>query len=121
MANAFSSIDSSSKASITQGLQSGPLKALEALSVYTPARPGDRTLVDALHPFCYALAHGDDLGLAVGKAVAGAERTRGMQAKLGRATYVGKPEDEKELPPDPGAWGVATLLKGFEKGLREDF
>ena len=44
-----------------------------------------------------------------------------MQAKLGRATYVGKPEDEKELPPDPGARGVATLLKGFEKGLREDF
>ena len=124
LANAFNSLGSSeakSSSSLSHDLKEAPSKALDALSTYTPARPGDRTLVDALHPFCQSLAEGDDLNVAVSKARAGAEGTRGMQARLGRATYVGTSEDEAELPPDPGAWGVAALLEGFERGLREEY
>lgn len=105
-----------------------PLRALDALAAHTPARPGDRTLVDALHPFSDALAHRAGLTTAVSAARAGAESTRGMAARLGRATYVrggkGADGDEEEggegLPPDPGAWGVAAILEGFMRGLRSE-
>ena len=106
-------------------LYSSPLAALESLSHYTPARQGDRTIVDALYPFCTSLAacttdnKGQKFGEAVGEARKGAERTKGMKARLGRATYVGV-RDEEALPPDPGAWGVAVLLEGFAKGLNEE-
>ena len=36
-------------------------QASEALSKYTPARPGDRTLVDALEPFVRTLSETGDL------------------------------------------------------------
>ena len=39
--------------------------ALEALAKYTPARVGDRTLVDALHPFVIELNEKFDLRKAV--------------------------------------------------------
>lgn len=95
-----------------------PLHALQALSIHTPARPGDRTLIDALSPFCEALANGSGLEEAVQGARKGADGTHGMQARLGRATYVGSSEAEK-LPPDPGAWGVAAIIEGFVRGLQK--
>ncbi|KAF9459766.1 Dak1 domain-containing protein [Collybia nuda] len=94
--------------------------ALRALGKHTPAKQGDRTLVDALAPFCAALSSGQRLEEAVEKAKYGAEQTRNMRAVLGRATYVstsGDPESDT-LPPDPGAWGVAAILTGFCHGLR---
>lgn len=97
-----------------------PLLALHDLSMHTPARPGDRTLVDALAPFCEALSGAAGLEKAAQEARKGAESTRGMQAKLGRATYVGGESGEAgNLPPDPGAWGVAVILEGFVDGLRK--
>lgn len=97
---------------------SAPLHALQALSSYTPARPGDRTLVDALHPFCVALDSGHSFTNAVEEAVKGAESTRNMAPKLGRAVYVGLDTDfGKELPPDPGAWGLKAIFEGLEKGF----
>ena len=63
---------------------------------------------------------------AVRRAREGAESTRGMKARLGRAVYVGinqgKGDDQDEgdvrgLPPDPGAWGVAAILEGLWKGM----
>ena len=119
LSNALSSIRPSG-----DGIQATPLRALQALSGYTPARPGDRTLVDSLAPFCDSLAAGDGLSRATELARQGAEKTSGMKARLGRATYVGAGEasdDEQEkqkIPPDPGAWGVAALLEGLEKGLK---
>ncbi|KAN0066568.1 hypothetical protein ACQY0O_000662 [Thecaphora frezii] len=92
------------------------LGALENLGRYTPARPGDRTLVDALDPFCRALGEGKPLGEAVQAAKSGAESTVKLTPRLGRATYVGSKE-AGEMPPDPGAWGIWALTDGLRKGL----
>lgn len=85
--------------------------ALDSLSTYTPARKGDRTLVDALQPFVEELTTSHDLKAAARAAKAGAERTKGMKASLGRTVYVGG-EAWKEVP-DPGAYGLAELFLGF--------
>ncbi|KAG2148927.1 DAK1 DegV-like protein [Suillus clintonianus] len=92
--------------------------ALIALGAHTPARPGDRTVVDALAPFCAVLSS-DDASLedAVIAVKEGAESTRGMKARLGRASYVGGGEGGVGVPPDPGAWGVAHIVDGFAKGI----
>lgn len=100
---------------------SAPLHALQALSSYTPARPGDRTLVDALDPFCVALDSGHSFAIAVEEAVKGAESTRNMTPRLGRAVYIGFDTDlGKDLPPDPGAWGLKAVFEGLEKGLASE-
>ena len=73
--------------------------ALEGLSKYTSARPGDRTLIDALAPFVAEISRTSDLSKAVEAARAGADSTKDMNARLGRASYV---DSSKGLPPDPG-------------------
>lgn len=85
------------------------MSALLSLRKYTPAQPGDRTLVDALQPFIVALA--DDKGLAAAARAAreGADSTKGMAASLGRSVYVGEIGDTL----DPGAVGIAVLVEGF--------
>lgn len=99
-----------------------PLYALDVLTEHTPAKPGDRTVIDALHPFCIALAYPSEdadtksvLARAVRQAVEGAIKTKDMMPKLGRATYV-QVDEGGTLPMDPGAWGVAKLLEGFVDG-----
>jgi triose/dihydroxyacetone kinase / FAD-AMP lyase (cyclizing) len=97
--------------------------ALSALGKHTPAKPGDRTIVDALFPFCRALSLGKTLEEAVREGKGGAESTRQMQAVLGRAAYVNLAADwngGEGLPPDPGAWGIAIILEGFCLGLHGD-
>ncbi|KZT18852.1 DAK1/DegV-like protein [Neolentinus lepideus HHB14362 ss-1] len=100
-----------------------PLSALQSLSSYTPARPGDRTVIDALHPFCATLSSVQSLEKAVEAAKDGARSTEGMKARLGRAVYVGGAEEGKDgengLPPDPGAWGVAAIVEGVWFGYNE--
>lgn len=94
--------------------------ALESLSNYTPARPGDRTVIDSLSPFCNALASGSTFEESVLAARRGAESTRGMKAKLGRATYVGDGGEAGNgdvIPPDPGAVGVAAIVEGVYEGF----
>lgn len=93
-----------------------PASALNSLSAHTPARSGDRTLVDALQPFSDALASSKGLKEAVAAARRGAEKTRGMRPRLGRAAYVNE-LGEKDLPPDPGAWGIAALIEGLYEGM----
>ncbi|KAG6832338.1 hypothetical protein H0H87_001979 [Tephrocybe sp. NHM501043] len=94
------------------------LAGLDALGKYTPAKPGDRTLVDALAPFCEALSQDDgSLEQSADAARKGAESTRRMTPVLGRAAYVTLPTDAANLPPDPGAWGVLAIVEGFVKGL----
>ncbi|CCC10047.1 hypothetical protein SMACR_02626 [Sordaria macrospora] len=88
----------------------------EALSKYTPARPGDRTLIDALYPFVDALEKTGDVKKAAEAAKQGAEGTKGMKANLGRTVYIGGSGFEQV--PDPGAWGLAKFflgLAGIEK------
>ncbi|ERS99325.1 dihydroxyacetone kinase [Sporothrix schenckii 1099-18] len=84
----------------------------DTLSRYTPARPGDRTLVDALYPFVDKLAaSGSSVADAAAASRAGAEHTKGMKASLGRTVYVGGSGFEKV--PDPGAWGLACFFEGL--------
>jgi dihydroxyacetone kinase len=86
-------------------------QSCEALSRYTPARPGDRTLVDALYPFVDVLANTGDVKQAAEAAQNAAEGTKGMKASLGRTVYIGGSGFEKV--PDPGAWGLASFFLGL--------
>jgi len=86
-------------------------QSCEALSKYTPARPGDRTLIDSLYPFVETLELSGDLAEAADAAKQGALKTKGMHAVLGRAVYVG--ESRYDEVPDPGAWGLAAFFLGL--------
>jgi dihydroxyacetone kinase phosphoprotein-dependent L subunit len=92
------------------------------------ARPGDKTLVDALAPAAIALAHGEAAGLsltevaddAVAAAAAGADATAGMVATLGRASRLG---DRSLGSVDPGARSLALVLQAVvdpETGSRNE-
>ncbi|KAG1772029.1 hypothetical protein EDD22DRAFT_475450 [Suillus occidentalis] len=85
-------------------------------STHTPARPGDRIVFDALASWCAVLLSNSSLEDAV---KAGAGKTRGMKAQLLRTDIVcGGGEGRIGIPPDPGAWGVANLVVGFQKLLQ---
>ncbi|CAK7236687.1 hypothetical protein SEUCBS140593_009703 [Sporothrix eucalyptigena] len=94
-------------------------EALARLQQATPARQGDRTLMDGLEPFVYALAKSDgspaSLTAAVAAAKAGVEATKGMKASLGRSVYV--EASNWEAVPDPGAVGVLAILEGIVSAL----
>lgn len=98
-------------------------KALAALEKYTPAKPGDRTLVDALEPFVESLAKTGSVEKAAAASRTGAESTKGMKASLGRTVYVGG-SGFKEVP-DPGAYGLSEFFLGLagkptsEKAVKE--
>lgn len=91
--------------------------SLTALGKYTPAQPGDRTLMDALVPFVQVLAETGDVERAAQEAAKGAGATKGMKASLGRAVYVGGEEGWMGKIPDPGAWGLREFLGGLAGGL----
>ncbi|KAG6373703.1 dhal domain-containing protein [Boletus reticuloceps] len=107
--------------SLSTGSYSPLKEALVALGKHTPARPGDRTVVDALVPLCGSVTsttttmQNPGLKAIVEAVKKGAENTRGMKARLGRASYV--TADDGEVPPDPGAWGMAAMVEGFVNGL----
>lgn len=86
-------------------------QSCDALSRYTPARPGDRTLVDALYPFVEVLGETGDLKTAAEAAKKAADGTKGMKPGLGRSVYVGGSGYEEV--PDPGAWGLASFFLGL--------
>ncbi|KAL2760434.1 hypothetical protein ACRALDRAFT_1026774 [Sodiomyces alcalophilus JCM 7366] len=86
-------------------------KSSDAMARYTPARPGDRTLVDALAPFVQTLAETADVRKAAEASQRGAEATKGMKASLGRSVYVGGSGFEQV--PDPGAWGLSRFFAGL--------
>ncbi|KAI1475410.1 dihydroxyacetone kinase [Daldinia eschscholtzii] len=92
-------------------------QSCDALSRYTPARPGDRTLIDALYPFVEVLGKTGDLKKAAEASKQAAEDTKGMKPSLGRAVYVGGTGFEQV--PDPGAWGLASFFLGLA-GIKSD-
>ena len=102
---------------ITSGLWVQALTgSLESLGKYTPAKPGDRTLVDALAPFVASMKNGVREALQAAKK--GGEATMGMQPALGRAAYIGG--DEWKKCPDPGAFGLVKFLEGFVEGIEQN-
>ncbi|MFP2899035.1 dihydroxyacetone kinase subunit DhaL [Corallococcus sp. 4LFB] len=101
-------------AALGQGLRGG----VEAVSELGGARPGDRTMVDALHPaaaaFTRAVREGKPPGEAWAEATRAAEQgaqdTASMSPRLGRASYLG--ERAKGIP-DAGAVAVVIWMKAL--------
>ena len=88
--------------------------ALQTLSAYTPAQPGDRSVLDALYPFIEVLGSTGDVGKAAAAARLAAERTKGMIAQIGRTVMVrGKGYEEV---PDPGAYAFSEFVSGLADG-----
>ncbi len=92
--------------------------AVLAVSELGGARPGDRTMIDALHPaaetFRDRLAAGasaDEAWRSASAAgIAGAEATTSMKPRLGRASYLG----ERAIGhPDAGAVAVSIWLEAI--------
>lgn len=89
-------------------LQAGMNRMME----YGGAKPGDRTMIDAMEPALAALVGGKSLKSAAAAARKGAEATAKMTtSKAGRSSYV----SSKNLAGiiDPGAEAVAVLLEGL--------
>jgi len=93
---------------------------LEAVQLRGKAKPGDKTMVDALAPAVEALRKADEKGLGVQEALEvahraareGMDRTREMKAKIGRARYQG----EKAVGHiDAGAASVVVILTSLAK------
>ncbi|KAK4154997.1 Dak1 domain-containing protein [Chaetomidium leptoderma] len=91
--------------------------ALHYLEQYTPAKVGDRTVMDTLIPFAEAMREKQSFEEGVAAAVRGSEATKTMKPRLGRATYVGAGPEGKELPPDPGAWGAMVAIRGLHTAM----
>jgi dihydroxyacetone kinase-like protein len=95
---------------------------LAKLRTQTPAQPGDKTLLDALVPAVAALRQAADEGAGPRQALAqaaeaaerGAQATRDLQARYGRARNLG-PRTIGHV--DPGATSIALLLAGVRDGL----
>lgn len=93
--------------------------ALDQLTKYTPAKVGDRTVMDTLIPFAEMVQKAGNFDEAVSAAVKGAEATSTMTPRLGRATYVAAGRENgrsEQLPPDPGAWGAMVAIRGLRDG-----
>ncbi|WP_353622761.1 DAK2 domain-containing protein [Aliirhizobium terrae] len=94
--------------------------AVAAISETGGAKPGDRTMLDALHPALESLrANPDtDAGAAWIKAAeaaeAGAKATEAMKPKLGRASYLG---ERAVGVPDGGAVAVAIWMRALAEAL----
>ncbi|GIE87553.1 dihydroxyacetone kinase subunit DhaL [Actinoplanes regularis] len=93
---------------------------LEAVRGLGGAAPGDKTLVDAYGPavdaFEQAVAAGADLAgaaaAAAGAAEAGAEATVPLQARKGRASYLGERSVGHR---DPGATSTSLMFKALSQ------
>lgn len=108
--------DAASRGLAGAALYSTALKAaVDALQRHTPAREGDRTVMDVLIPFAEAFAASGDLVVAVRVAAEKAEGTRFLKPRLGRASYVGEASGQ-ELP-DPGAWALYEMVSGMNDVL----
>ncbi|MDU8942019.1 dihydroxyacetone kinase subunit DhaK [Ovoidimarina sediminis] len=92
----------------------GALKAgLDRIQQVGGARPGDRTMIDALFPALEALPQGLDAAAAAARK--GAEATAAItQAKAGRATYISA--EKLAGHNDPGAEAVARLFEQIAAG-----
>jgi len=120
MADSLAETQRVTVAAFSQMLETG----LTFIERITKARVGDKTMMDALVPAVISLkesAHeGKDflesLKAAAEAARNGAERTKDLVARFGRAKNLG----EKTLGhPDPGATSIALIFKGLYEGLLE--
>jgi dihydroxyacetone kinase len=92
-----------------------------AISELGGAKPGDRTMLDALDPFVKTLREGvsgmelrEGVLSAVAAAERGAQATAQMKPALGRSSYLG---DRVLGYPDPGAKAIAIWLRAACESL----
>lgn len=91
-------------------LQSGLRRMME----YGGAKPGDRTMIDALEPALAALVSGKSMAIAAMAARKGANATAKMtRARAGRSAYVSATNLQGIV--DPGAEAVARLFEGLAR------
>jgi len=96
--------------------------ALAAVVELGAAEPGDKTMVDALGPAIEALrerlAAGEELETALEEAAeaaeAGARATTPMQARKGRASYLGERSVGHQ---DPGATSTALIVRALGRAV----
>ncbi|MFJ8821072.1 dihydroxyacetone kinase subunit DhaL [Streptomyces sp. NPDC102467] len=91
-----------SEAELAQALRVG----VDAVATLGGAAPGDKTMLDALIPAVDAL-DGGDFAAARSAAEHGAEATTPLQARKGRASYLGERSIGHQ---DPGATSSALLI-----------
>lgn len=97
---------------------------LRAVEKQTKARPGDKTMMDALVPAVQAVEAAANSGEPIARALelsaeaanTGAEATRDMIAKYGRAKFLG---EKTRGSADAGATSMALLFQGFSAALAE--
>ena len=98
------------------------LDGCEAVSELGNARPGDRTMLDALVPFCTTLHDQLQSGASLSRSLQraaqaadeGAQATARLKARRGRASYLG---DRVLGHPDPGAVAAAIWLRAAVESL----
>ncbi|CAG8429921.1 unnamed protein product [Penicillium salamii] len=118
LAHGLRAQDPSSPAPVTTEIWSQALNSsIEALGKYTPAKKGDRTLVDALAPFIETLSETGEVRVAAAAAQQGTESTKAMKASLGRSVYVGGEASWVGKVPDPGAHGLSEFLTGLAEAI----
>jgi phosphoenolpyruvate---glycerone phosphotransferase subunit DhaL len=99
--------------------------ALAAVQELGAAEPGDKTMVDALGPAVAALRERLDAGDALPDAVAaaadaaeeGARATTPMQARKGRASYLGERSIGHQ---DPGATSAALIMAALQLAVERE-
>ncbi|MEU6192679.1 dihydroxyacetone kinase subunit DhaL [Streptomyces sp. NPDC047061] len=99
-----------SEAELAEALRAG----VDKVMALGGAAPGDKTMIDALVPAVDAL--GDGFGAARAAAERGAEATIPLQARKGRASYLGERSIGHQ---DPGATSSALLVAGLAEAAGE--
>ncbi len=114
MADAVGEADALDAKALAEAFGAG----LAALEKQTTARPGDKTLMDAIVPAVAALRESAEAGASPAEALAaaaeaaerGAEATKDLQARFGRAKNI---KEASVGSADPGATSAALLFRGF--------
>jgi len=99
--------------------------ALAGVQELGAAEPGDKTMVDALGPAVATLRERLDAGDALADAVAaaadaaeeGARATTPLQARKGRASYLGERSIGHQ---DPGATSAALIVAALQRAVEQD-
>jgi len=97
---------------------------LSAVQSISPARPGDKTLIDTLHPAvaAYKKAAGESkdfeavLEIMKSAAIEGRDSTKDMAAKLGRASRLG---ERSRGVLDAGATSCYLILETMADSIKE--
>jgi dihydroxyacetone kinase-like protein len=100
-------------------------EAVQAMQKLGGAQPGDKTMIDALMPAVGTLRAGiedgrsaaDALTAAVTAAEAGRDATIPLQARKGRASYLGERSIGHQ---DAGATSAVYILRALEEAVRAD-